>query len=42
MLYAGRKLNDIKPSEFKVTRVDNNSNQSIIFLKDDKNIYKTY
>jgi len=38
--YAGRKLNDISPNGFKVTRLVNRPNISINFLNDNKNIYK--
>jgi len=38
--YAGRKLNDISPNGFKVTRLVNRRNRPINFLNDNKNIYK--
>ena len=38
--YAGRKLNDISPNGFKVTRLVNRRNIPINFLNDNKNIYK--
>ena len=38
--YAGRKLNDISPNGFKVTRLVNRRNIPLNFLNDNKNIYK--
>ena len=38
--YRGRKLNDISPNGFKVTRLVNRRNIPLNFLNDNKNIYK--